>query len=1556
MYTVYAGTRLLYHPKLVEDGFVIYNPVVTLEANKSGSFQFTMPVTNSAYNFLEKMKTVITVYNDGEEIFRGRILNDERDFYNNKVIYCEGEMAFLLDSVIRPYTPSEPQTIREFLVDILDMHNAQVDEFKRFTMGQCDIGVDMGQEFRWPVEDYTSAWGVIQGLLDYFGGYIRTRLENGVRYFDYISSYNHTNTQVVAFGENLLDISHYISAENVITTLIPLGVDQTVEMTNSEIQQVTPDDPNGWKKAYVVSEPFSCLDKSASPAYIFTLEIWLDSQYAAQDEEEVSHVTVSGKIRTVSGERSWSGLDGNQIQANLKMRIRNTSRYIDERNQIVAQLKLGSTNVSALRNGKITTTDQEILRFSGDVDRGNLGVTLEFVNRYTRSTNGAKKAPISCAVGANANLYAQKNVRLTIKDADESGGLDYITNTATEQLFGKIVGTQTWDYIDDPNELYDVAVDYLTNNVRMNVKLEINAMDLNLLNVAYEKFKIGDAIRVVSAPHRLDEEFICTKISLDLQNPENNMYSLGHEFTTLTETRITAAKDIQVTNEMIAQINNSLDAAETVVEQMNQLVNTIYDKYADITTVINNLDAAYAEIDFANITNAAIANLVANQALITSLDAAYIRADVANLTDATINNLIAGKIEAGQVVVDGLGAKLAVIDFANIVDAAITNLLAKQIIVDNITVGVADINMANITTAGINRLKTNFADINFANITQAAINNLTANTTFTNYLQGNYADINFANITTAALQNALVNTGLFNSLVVQDDVVVGGTLSADSITVGTLKAERLAIRGLDGIYYQLNLAKKNDGDITQEEWAAIDPDDLKDAFHGENIIANTITAKQIAAGTITAQKLAVLDATNVTYQYPSGGSTATKTMSGFISDVNGLTSTVSSVQTTVNSSVKSYTYRYFKSTSPTTQPSDADFDGASGSDTMPAREEGKYIWRRTTQTKNDNTTTKVYEMIQGVDGDPGTPGAPGTSVTITSKSVQYRKSSSGTTAPTSGWGNNVVSTVAGEYLWTKVVVNYSDGNSTTAYSVSYHGDTGPTGPTGPQGTSVTVSSVGYQAGSSNTTAPTGSWSSNPVSVPEGQYLWTKVTYSDNSVIYSVARQGVNGSPGSPGTSVTVRSVQYQQGSSATTAPTGAWSNSPPAVEEGKYLWTKIEFSDNTVSYMVAKQGATGPQGVSVSKVEPLYYLKSESTPTPGTAPTAPNSVVTSTATTAGAWTLSVPEYIEPDTENNVYYFYWTCQQTTYDTSPATYTWSAVTPDSELNDIRVEMTRSNTLIEQNSENIRLQASTTEELFGQAYDAATGAASAVEDERKARVAAINVVSGSVTTLASNTVAKSTYNADKETWETAIEELQSSSLTVESGAITAMVADISSLQKTQDSLATAFQVRDNGTYVFQSQVLNKTVTTIFYQKNSNSEAPTAPTNEVTSTSTSYNTWTKAIPTERTGYYYWTCDQTKYLDGPKAGTLECTTVTLLEETPTETVTKTVAYPAIIESGYTKTTAEGQEVWVQGNEVAWNTASGSGTKEFSIGDSASDTARWQFRRAGDLLNISWHS
>lgn len=150
-------------------------------------------------------------------------------------------------------------------------------------------------------------------------------------------------------------------------------------------------------------------------------------------------------------------------------------------------------------------------------------------------------------------------------------------------------------------------------------------------------------------------------------------------------------------------------------------------------------------------------------------------------------------------------------------------------------------------------------------------------------------------------------------------------------------------------------------------------------------------------------------------------------------------------------------------------------------------------------------------------------GTNGTSVSITKTEVTYQASDSGTTTPTGTWSTSVPSTSAGQFLWTKTSVTYSDGKSTTSYSVSRNGSNGS------NGTSVTVSStaVTYQTSSSGTTTPTGTWSSTVPSTSAGQFLWTKtvVTYSDgkSTTSYSVSRNGSNGTNGNDAIAVVVTS-------------------------------------------------------------------------------------------------------------------------------------------------------------------------------------------------------------------------------------------------------------------------------------------------------------------------------------------------------------------------------------------------------------------------------------------------
>lgn len=167
----------------------------------------------------------------------------------------------------------------------------------------------------------------------------------------------------------------------------------------------------------------------------------------------------------------------------------------------------------------------------------------------------------------------------------------------------------------------------------------------------------------------------------------------------------------------------------------------------------------------------------------------------------------------------------------------------------------------------------------------------------------------------------------------------------------------------------------------------------------------------------------------------------------------------------------------------------------------------------------DITINKEFSFAIAFTGQTGATGQNGTSVTVSSTEVTYAVSNN-TTEPTS-WSETMPNATAGQYLWTKTVVTYSDGKSTTTYSYALQGVTGATGETGANGTSVTVSSteVTYGASASAGTQPS-SWNPSIPTVAEGQYLWTKtvVTYSDgkSTTTYSYAKQGAKGDTGDKG--------------------------------------------------------------------------------------------------------------------------------------------------------------------------------------------------------------------------------------------------------------------------------------------------------------------------------------------------------------------------------------------------------------------------------------------------------
>lgn len=219
MYRVYCDGLPIYNDKL--EGLKIFSPSLDLELNKTGSFFFTLYPDHPYYGSIQKLNSIITVYQEDYLLFRGRVLDDEIGFYNERKVTCEGELAFLLDSIKRPYDFTG--SVAEYLALLLDSHNAQVDETKRFILGNVTVTDPNDYIVRSNI-DYTDTWKEMNDkLLTLLGGFLSVRHADGVAYLDYLADFALLSPQKIEFGKNLLDQKRIIKGADVATVVIPLG-------------------------------------------------------------------------------------------------------------------------------------------------------------------------------------------------------------------------------------------------------------------------------------------------------------------------------------------------------------------------------------------------------------------------------------------------------------------------------------------------------------------------------------------------------------------------------------------------------------------------------------------------------------------------------------------------------------------------------------------------------------------------------------------------------------------------------------------------------------------------------------------------------------------------------------------------------------------------------------------------------------------------------------------------------------------------------------------------------------------------------------------------------------------------------------------------------------------------------------------------------------------------------------------------------------------------------------------------------------------------------------
>ena len=179
-YEILLDGKTLYYPEDLQ--CVVINAKLEQALNDSGTFECDVPVTNPLYAGIENRRSMIQILKDGKEIFYGEVRENEESLDMTKHIYAVGELAFLFDS-IQPQAKHQDQTPIQFFTSLLNQHNAQVEEKKRFQVGVVTATDPNDSIYRFTNREDTLTC-LREKLCESLSGYLRVRKVDGVRYLE----------------------------------------------------------------------------------------------------------------------------------------------------------------------------------------------------------------------------------------------------------------------------------------------------------------------------------------------------------------------------------------------------------------------------------------------------------------------------------------------------------------------------------------------------------------------------------------------------------------------------------------------------------------------------------------------------------------------------------------------------------------------------------------------------------------------------------------------------------------------------------------------------------------------------------------------------------------------------------------------------------------------------------------------------------------------------------------------------------------------------------------------------------------------------------------------------------------------------------------------------------------------------------------------------------------------------------------------------------------------------------------------------------------------------
>lgn len=540
-YKIYAGTQddvdswenrvCIYAPGSALDTTKLISPTLTREFGKAGSLEFTIPLGNVAHSALQKLKTVVSVEQDGKEIWQGRVMNHEQDFMMRQKVYCEGELAYLNDTDVPPYTAKDV-TIRQFLDFLCKNHTSLTDSYKSFRIGnvtveeqkryvpvaeKCYMKLDYAASSPDADGDYRQDWGLYA--------------KNGNRLIEDFSTVYSDYEEVQTPPEMKWKLDEIKTVGG--------GI---IFRTGDNLFTVRPNAISQGNKTYD-AEQTAVKPSITTPIETYNFDGTI--KVTQKDTESKTYSIKMEKDGTVSVYRN-----GAKSLVYTPQLVEDLHEFGDGKNYGKTWNILQSELVDVY--GGYLVTRHETISYPSFPGLYKGARYLDYVQDATeRNVQGITFG--TNLLDLTSYVKAEDIVTRVVAIGKKKSGwfiwetTDTLTATANDETAQKLYGLITRYLVLDgtantQQSLQDEADMELGKHLRLADGITVKAVDLKDAGVDVERIAFGKLTHIISAPHGIDVWVNCNKLVEPLDKPTKKEFTFGKKFSSISDLQALSAR------------------------------------------------------------------------------------------------------------------------------------------------------------------------------------------------------------------------------------------------------------------------------------------------------------------------------------------------------------------------------------------------------------------------------------------------------------------------------------------------------------------------------------------------------------------------------------------------------------------------------------------------------------------------------------------------------------------------------------------------------------------------------------------------------------------------------------------------------------------------------------------------------------------------------------------------------------------------------------------------------------------------------------------------------